>query len=233
MRNASAEPARSELICACCGRRIVTAVDGLFYSPPVGSPRRFCSPSCRVAAWRRRRARVDESTPPQRTGGRSRSLRRQETSKRDREPLLSHKEVIAATEDQRHNGTRRHRRPTRVRNQPDHVFAFGQNECSDSPEHAGYTYAGDDPIDGSDPSGQSIFGDVLTGLGLATAAVGVGLAIVGTGGLAAAVGVGVASAAFDTGAAAANGASGGTDRDSRYRRYGQRLHRRLSGRPRS
>lgn len=75
MRNASPEPARSELVCACCGRRILTAIEGLFYNPPVGSPRRFCSAACRQAAWRRRRAEVEETAPLQLTGGRSRRLR--------------------------------------------------------------------------------------------------------------------------------------------------------------
>jgi hypothetical protein len=100
MRNASSEPVRSELTCAHCGREIITAIEGLFYNPPVGSPRRFCEPACRQAAWRRRRAGVDEAAPPQRTGGRSRSLRQQNPPNHHPEPLLSHQEVIAATQDQ-------------------------------------------------------------------------------------------------------------------------------------
>jgi hypothetical protein len=77
MRNASSEPARCELPCARCGKKVVTAVQGLFYNPPVGSPQRFCSSACRQAAWRRRRAGVDETSPLQLTGGRSRNLRDQ------------------------------------------------------------------------------------------------------------------------------------------------------------
>ena len=75
MRNASGPPDRQGLICACCGRLVVTAVDGLFANPTVGSPRRFCSPACRQAAWRRRAAQVAETTPAQRRGGRTRRLR--------------------------------------------------------------------------------------------------------------------------------------------------------------
>jgi hypothetical protein len=103
MRNASAQPARSELTCARCGRRIITAIEGLFYNPPVGSPRRFCSPACRQAAWRRRRAGVDETAPSQLTGGRSRNLRQQNPPNHHPHPLLSHQEVIAAAEDQPHD----------------------------------------------------------------------------------------------------------------------------------
>jgi hypothetical protein len=75
MRNAPGEPRRTEFICACCRRTITTAIEGLFYNPPVGSPQRFCSSSCRQKAWRRRRAGVPEATPLQWRGGRSRRLR--------------------------------------------------------------------------------------------------------------------------------------------------------------
>jgi hypothetical protein len=83
MRNASRpspgqalneEPARTSFVCACCGRKVLTAVEGSFYNPPVGSRRRFCDPACRQAAWRRRKAGVPEATAPQRTGGRARGL---------------------------------------------------------------------------------------------------------------------------------------------------------------
>ena len=83
MRNASGgpagqapdeEPARTSFVCACCGRTVVTATEGLFYSRSVGSKRRFCDPGCRQAAWRRRQAGVREATPLQRRGGRSRGL---------------------------------------------------------------------------------------------------------------------------------------------------------------
>ncbi len=65
---------RLGLTCQCCGRDIVTDVVGVFHNPEVGSPQRFCSPACRQAAYRRRRARVAEDTPTQRRGGRGRSL---------------------------------------------------------------------------------------------------------------------------------------------------------------
>jgi hypothetical protein len=83
MRNASRrpaeqapndEPARTSFVCACCGRTIVTAVEGLLYSRPAGAKRRFCDAACRQAAWRRRRAGAREATPLQRRGGRSRKL---------------------------------------------------------------------------------------------------------------------------------------------------------------
>lgn len=75
VRNASEGPRRTEFVCACCRRTVTTAIEGLFYNPPVGSPQRFCSPSWRVAAWRRRRAGVPEATPLQLCGCRSRRLR--------------------------------------------------------------------------------------------------------------------------------------------------------------
>ena len=74
MRDASDRPARQGFTCACCGRFVVTAVDGLFANPAVGSPRRFCDPACRQAAYRRRRAGAPENTAPPRTGGRNRHL---------------------------------------------------------------------------------------------------------------------------------------------------------------
>jgi hypothetical protein len=107
MRNASPKPARTELTCAHCGRKIVTAIQGLFNNPPVGSPRRFCSGACRQAAWRRRRAGVDETAPLQLTGGRSRRLAptahpdhgRDHDHHHDHKPLPSGQEVIAGTPD--------------------------------------------------------------------------------------------------------------------------------------
>ena len=81
MRNAYGAPARPEgepqrtsFVCACCGRTVVTAVDGLYYNAAVGSQRRFCDPACRQAAWRRRRAGASEDVPILRKGGRSRRL---------------------------------------------------------------------------------------------------------------------------------------------------------------
>jgi hypothetical protein len=75
MRNASDPPARHGITCASCGAFTLTAIEGLFSNPRVGSPQRFCSPACRAAAWRRRQAGVTENIPRQRTGGRSRRLR--------------------------------------------------------------------------------------------------------------------------------------------------------------
>jgi hypothetical protein len=75
MRDASGLPSRKVTRCECCGADTVIAVEGLFSNPETGSPRRFCSPACRQAAYRRRQAGVAESTKPQRTGGRDRSLR--------------------------------------------------------------------------------------------------------------------------------------------------------------
>jgi hypothetical protein len=75
LRDASREPARELFRCQCCGRDVVTAIDGLYRNPQPGSPRRFCDPACRQAAYRRRLAGVDESTPAQRDGGRRRRLR--------------------------------------------------------------------------------------------------------------------------------------------------------------
>ena len=74
MRDASDQPTRKVSVCECCGRDTVTAVEGVFRNPQPGSPRRFCSPACRQAAYRRRRAGVTESTPAQRQGGRNRRL---------------------------------------------------------------------------------------------------------------------------------------------------------------
>ncbi len=74
MRDASERHAREGFSCESCGRFIVTAVEGLFRNPRVGSRTRFCSPSCRQAAYRRRRAGVAENAPCQRKGGRGRYL---------------------------------------------------------------------------------------------------------------------------------------------------------------
>lgn len=74
MRDASAAPARHGFTCACCGRFTLTGIDGVFINPEPGSPTRFCSPACRTAAWRRRRAGVPENAPRQHHGGRGRHL---------------------------------------------------------------------------------------------------------------------------------------------------------------
>jgi len=75
MRDASDRPTRKIVRCECCGTDTVIAVDGLFSNPQPGSPRRFCSPACRQAAYRRRQAGVNEAVKPQRKGGRDRNLR--------------------------------------------------------------------------------------------------------------------------------------------------------------
>jgi hypothetical protein len=79
MRDASDPDAKTDgqegFTCASCRRLHVTAIEGLFYNPQVGSPSRFCSPACRTAAWRRRRAGAPEDTPLQHQGGSNRRLR--------------------------------------------------------------------------------------------------------------------------------------------------------------
>ncbi len=64
MRHASGPPASEGFHCASSGRFTVTAVHGLFRNLNVGSPARFCSPACRVAAWRRRNNGARERTTP-------------------------------------------------------------------------------------------------------------------------------------------------------------------------
>lgn len=61
-------------ICPPCGRFVATEVDGWVFRVTRGSPPRFCSPSCRQAAYRRRQAGVAEDVPLQLSGGRGRSL---------------------------------------------------------------------------------------------------------------------------------------------------------------
>jgi hypothetical protein len=65
---------RRGFTCQACGRLVVTDIEGLFTNPARGSSQRFCSPACRQAAYRRRRATVAENTPRQHTGGRTRQL---------------------------------------------------------------------------------------------------------------------------------------------------------------
>ena len=74
MRDASEEPRREGFTCPVCQRHIVTAVEDLFTTTAAGSPRRFCDPACRQAAYRRRLAGVAEDTPRQMRGGRDRRL---------------------------------------------------------------------------------------------------------------------------------------------------------------
>ena len=81
MRNASRPFEREGFSCAVCGQVVIIRIEGLFSNPKVGSPRRFCSPACRVAAHRRRQAGIPENTPLQRTGGRNRSLGTEEKVK--------------------------------------------------------------------------------------------------------------------------------------------------------
>jgi hypothetical protein len=74
MRDASDRPARDVSVCERCETATVTAVEGLFRNPHPGTPRRFRSPTCRQAAYRRRLAGVAEATPTQPKGGRPRRL---------------------------------------------------------------------------------------------------------------------------------------------------------------
>ena len=62
--------------CARCGRQIVTSIAGVPARRAARSPQRFCSPACREAARRRRRAEVPENAPLQPDGGGTRSLAR-------------------------------------------------------------------------------------------------------------------------------------------------------------
>ena len=78
LRDAFDQPAREFFGCECCGREIEIALEGLFANPKPGSPRRFCDPACRQAAYRRRRAGVAETAPAQRSGGRGRHLANKE-----------------------------------------------------------------------------------------------------------------------------------------------------------
>jgi len=78
MRDASDDLARETLLCQCCGRSVTISIEGVFRNPQPGSPRRFCDPACRQAAYRRRRAGVDEAVTLQRSGGRGRGLKRVE-----------------------------------------------------------------------------------------------------------------------------------------------------------
>jgi hypothetical protein len=71
-------PQRDGFTCAHCGRLIITRIEGLFDDPNRGSRQRFCDHACRQAAYRRRNAGIPETTPPQRQGGRNRSLTHQE-----------------------------------------------------------------------------------------------------------------------------------------------------------
>ncbi len=66
--------ARTGFTCQSCGQQVITSVDGLFTNPARGSHRRFCTPACRQAAYRRRSASVPEDQPRQHTGGRARQL---------------------------------------------------------------------------------------------------------------------------------------------------------------
>ena len=75
---ATSPAGRVEVLCACCRRTTVISIKGLFHNPASGSPRRFCSPACRQAAYRRRQAGAPEQTPLQHHGGRTRNLNKQD-----------------------------------------------------------------------------------------------------------------------------------------------------------
>jgi hypothetical protein len=74
-KKASTGP-RAGFVCPPCGRFVPTSVEGVVLRDGRGSPPRFCSPSCRQAAYRRRRAGVAEDVPLLLGGGRDRSLKR-------------------------------------------------------------------------------------------------------------------------------------------------------------
>jgi len=74
MRDASDPPHRDGFTCPVCQRFITTDIESVYNTAKVGSPRRFCDPACRQAAYRRRRAGAPENTPRQTTGGRNRDL---------------------------------------------------------------------------------------------------------------------------------------------------------------
>jgi hypothetical protein len=65
---------RYGFICQACHTTVVTEIPGLFTNPERGSRQRFCSPACRQAAYRRRRAGTPEDRPRQHHGGRTRHL---------------------------------------------------------------------------------------------------------------------------------------------------------------
>jgi hypothetical protein len=73
---AGTEKAPTGFVCPPCGRFIRTDLDGVLFRSRTGSAPRFCSPGCRQAAYRRRRAGVGEDAPLQHAGGRARSLSR-------------------------------------------------------------------------------------------------------------------------------------------------------------
>src|SRR5579875_1182692 len=76
VRGRRASPRPLGFVCPPCGRFVATVVEGVVSRAERGSPPRFCSPACRQAAYRRRRAGVAEDVPLQPTGGRDRSLKR-------------------------------------------------------------------------------------------------------------------------------------------------------------
>jgi hypothetical protein len=82
----TSKPARVGFVCLPCGRFVPTSVEGVVLRVGRGSPPRFCSPGCRQAAYRRRRAGVAEDVPLQLGGGRDRSLKQSgsETARRGR-----------------------------------------------------------------------------------------------------------------------------------------------------
>jgi len=74
MRDASlvaGEVTRSGFVCPPCGRFVRTDLDGVLFRTRTGSEPRFCSPGCRQAAYRRRRAGAREDAPLQHDGGRN------------------------------------------------------------------------------------------------------------------------------------------------------------------
>jgi hypothetical protein len=71
--NAAGYP-RYGFTCQSCGRIVVTDIEGVIRNPQRGSTQRFCTPACRQAAFRRRRAGAAENQPRQHAGGGTRRL---------------------------------------------------------------------------------------------------------------------------------------------------------------
>jgi hypothetical protein len=81
---AGAETAPTGFVCPPCGRFIRTDLDGVLFRSRTGTAPRFCSPGCRQAGYRRRRAGVGEDAPLQHAGGRARSLSRRTSGESER-----------------------------------------------------------------------------------------------------------------------------------------------------
>jgi len=74
LRYASDGSGRESFTCGVGGQTVICAVEGVFANRRVGSLARLCTPACRGAAYRRRRAGMVENTPLHHPGRRRRSL---------------------------------------------------------------------------------------------------------------------------------------------------------------